>query len=168
MIGKLTAIALRLFSRGEFSACLSELAYSTHFIIFYCQRHCKGKTLSSCGFFHYQLFACVWICRVENPTQKLTRAGVAAYQIFASQVPNWCSFHGNCISSSLADACCVPTKWQINNTDSIRLPLRGLIILSLSVHVFSVCLKDMAALCMLNQNAKCAGKMKKNQVTVLH
>lgn len=117
MTGKLTAPALCLCSRGDFSAALSEQAYSTYSIIFYCQLHCKGMTLSRWGFFHYQLFACVWICR-EKIRQKWTRAETTAHPISASQIPNG--------ALSMATVSVVvwqkPTTYQPNNKSTTLIP----------------------------------------------
>lgn len=64
---------------------------------------------------------------------------MAAHQISSSHAPNQCSFHGNRISGCLAAARSVPTKWQINNVDSITLPQRCLSFLPVRALVWISC-----------------------------
>lgn len=73
---------------------------------------------------------------------------MAAHQISSSHAPNQCSFHGNRISGCLAAARSVPTKWQINNVDSITLPQRCLSLLPVRALVWISCAsarQDMSA-----------------------
>lgn len=87
---------------------------------------------------------------------------MAAHQISSSHAPNQCSFHGNRISGCLAAARSVPTKWQINNVDSITLPQRCLSFLPVRALVWISCAPARQDMSTADQDRATQPKKKKN------